>query len=383
MSNISLLVLTREYPVGYAGTKRVQHLIEYLKKDGIAVTVISYRSKRRIEQEIGIYNSIPYIRIGSGIVPKPRNIARMIYAYFQLLILICRTKARNKKNILYCYGGIDIENFIAIFFSKILGYKIIFDLVEDFAGFSDHVKLSSKIKFWSVKKLDLFNVRVSNAIVVISAYLFKKYELLNAKHLTLIPITANTQDKILLRYSFNTPFTIAYAGSFGDKDGVELIIQGFLQFNKKVPGSKLILIGAGDQKEYYNNKYSNDESIRFTGFIPDAEYYSLIREADVLCMCRTGSSYANAGFPFKLGEYLATGNPVIATNVSNVNLYLDERSVFLIEPDNTQQYIDALVYIYNHPAEAFKIGYNGYIKCKEHFSPELNSKILIRLIEKL
>ncbi len=56
------------------------------------------------------------------------------------------------------------------------------------------------------------------------------------------------------------------------------------------------------------------------------------RNSDVLCMCRKESGFANAGFPFKLGEYLATGNPVICTKVSDVEYYLDNEDVYLIDP---------------------------------------------------
>ena len=40
---MNLVVFTREYPVGMAGTKRIQHLLDYLLLRGILITVIAFR----------------------------------------------------------------------------------------------------------------------------------------------------------------------------------------------------------------------------------------------------------------------------------------------------------------------------------------------------
>lgn len=55
---------------------------------------------------------------------------------------------------------------------------------------------------------------------------------------------------------------------------------------------------------------------RHLGFLVDSAYSDTLSSAGILCMPRINNGYAYAvGFPFKLGEYLATGKPVIATAV--------------------------------------------------------------------
>jgi glycosyltransferase involved in cell wall biosynthesis len=55
-------------------------------------------------------------------------------------------------------------------------------------------------------------------------------------------------------------------------------------------------------------------------------------------MTRVGSGYANAGFPFKLGEFLATGNPVITTNVSDVSVYLENyKDCIIVTPEKINE----------------------------------------------
>jgi glycosyltransferase involved in cell wall biosynthesis len=77
-------------------------------------------------------------------------------------------------------------------------------------------------------------------------------------------------------------------------------------------------------------------------------------------MVRDATTYASAGFPFKLGEYLATGKPVIASRIDDVDKYLeDRRSAVLIEPGSVEAIAEAMRYILRRPDAARAIGREG------------------------
>ena len=383
MKKINLVVLTREYPIEVAGTKRVQHLLEQLLISETQIKVLSLRSRNKIEHETGLYNGIPYERISSSVSLNILQLHKVFQYYFRTISSIRNAKKNGIKNIIYSYGVLNIENLVFILYSKIIGYKLLIDIVEDYTTLSDNLKLISKFKIWTLRKLDSLNVFLADAIVVISTHLYRKYKNMKAQNLTLITITARTFSDFKPKIKFNQPFLIVYAGSFGDKDGVNLIIDGFIEFNKSFKSTQLYLIGSSDQQKKYLNKYQAFQNIIFTGFIPDDEYFPLIQKADVLCMCRTNSAYANAGFPFKLGEYLATGNPIIATRVSDVELFLSDESAFLIDADSKKQFLNALLSIKSDPLEAFRKGHNGFHICKTKFSPKINSELLYNLLLKI
>ncbi len=63
---INLVVFTRDYPTGMAGTKRIQHLLDFLFLQDIQINVIGFRSKIRQPATKGIYKSIPYLCVGAG-----------------------------------------------------------------------------------------------------------------------------------------------------------------------------------------------------------------------------------------------------------------------------------------------------------------------------
>lgn len=374
-----MVVFIREYPVGMAGTKRIQHFLAFLVSRNIELFVIGFRSKLSQPSEKGVFNSIKYQIIGKGLGMTFQHSFRILKYYFKGFCLIASKRKRHYVNVIYNSGGLSIENLPFIIWAKILGYKLILAIEEDYSHFRDDIKKISRFKFWTVRKLDFVNCRIADAIVVISRYLFNKYNACSTRNVVLIPVTANLNfaDE---KKGFNQPLKVVYAGTFADKDGVSDIIEGFSRFNDFYKNAELILTGSSEQQIIYLDKFKDRKDIVFTGYIPDKEFYELLRYADVLCMCRTESEFANAGFPFKLGEYLATGNPVVCTKVSDVQYYLNEDDAYLIEPGDPEAIANTLKRIVANPDEARLKGTNGLKKCMTFFSPDSNGKRLLDLL---
>jgi glycosyltransferase involved in cell wall biosynthesis len=380
--NLNILVFTRDFPVGLACTKRIQHLLEYLLLQGININVLSLRSKNKQPAIKGTYLGLNYLNIGLATDMKFLHFHKVILYYLRVFRAIFHYKKKKNVNIVYCAGGINIENILFIGLAKLLRYKLVFAIEEDYNHFEGKIKMISKFKLWTINKLDFLNYHWAAAIVVISSYLLDKYQKSTNKPVVLIPITAKinfNKDK----NGFNNPLQIVYAGTFADKDGVNDIIKGFIDFNKDYYSAQLILTGKSEEQILYQEKYKNHENVIFKGYVPEQEFYPLLKNADVLCMCRTESGFANAGFPFKLGEYLATGNPVVSTKVSDVETYLTPADAYLIDPNSPQQITSSLNEIVSHPEAARKIGLNGLKKCEEYFSLETNGKILYDLLIKI
>jgi len=376
---LNLLVLIKEYPNGLAVTKKIQNILYYLFSQKIEINVISYRSKFPQPSEKGLDNGIPYVNIGIGLDLKLLNLHKTIMYFFKGLYLILKHKKKGCKNIFYCIGAINIENLLFVFWARLLRYKLVFDVNEDYSFFEDQVKIISRFKIWTIKQLDFFTYHWATAIIVVSTHLRNKYLKRNKKHILLIPVTAKENFNPNKSF-FNDPLQVVYAGSFDIKDGVNDIIEGFNSFNNIYHNARLILTGKSDQQVIYQEKYKSYSNIIFKGHLSEDEFYDLLKNADVMCMCRTNSGFANAGFQFKLGEYLATGNPVISTKASDVENYLTKDDAYLIEFNSPQQICGALTEIVNNTEVARKIGLNGMKKYQKFFSPEINGKLLYNLL---
>ena len=376
---LNIVVFTREYPVGMASTKRIQHLMEFLVSQGVNVNVLAFRGNIPQPALQGTHNSVPYQNIGHGTKLSFKQLLNVISYFFNGFLFITKHKKRGCKNIVYKAGGLNIENFFFVLWAKLIGFKMVLAIEEDYSFFKDNIKMISRFKIWTIRRMDFLNCHWADEIIVISSYLKNKYLKKKASGITLIPVTAeiNFNEK---KNSFNDPVQVVYAGTFADKDGIDDIVKGFIDFNKYYKDALLILTGKSAQQEEYRQKYMNEKNIFFKGFMEDVDFYPLLRDSDILCMCRTESGFANAGFPFKLGEYLATGNPVICTKVSDVEYYLDNNDVYLIEPGNPKQITETLISIVNDPVKARNKGLRGLEKCRKYFSSETNGQLLLDVL---
>ena len=86
----------------------------------------------------------------------------------------------------------------------------------------------------------------------------------------------------------------------------------------------------------------------------------MLKNADVLALCRPANHQAEGGFPTKMGEYLSTGNPVLVTNVGDMELYIkDGVNGYISKADDVKMFRDKLEYIAIHYNEAKTVGEKG------------------------
>ena len=139
---INLFVLIRDYPVGLAVTKKIHNLIHYLHQLNIEISVLSYRSKFKQPDYKIDNNDIPYVSIGNDL--KLLHLHKTISYFAKGLKNINAGKQRGHKNVFFCIGPLNVENILFVLWAKLLHYKILFDINEDYSLFEDDVKLISR-----------------------------------------------------------------------------------------------------------------------------------------------------------------------------------------------------------------------------------------------
>ncbi|WP_223910407.1 glycosyltransferase [Geobacter sp. AOG1] len=376
------------YPDGMADSKRIQSFMEYLVGKGASTNLILLRQggqKVKKPKQNGYYKGIKYITIGNEIDKDLRTIYTIPIYFIQGIAAISNYKKIQAKNILYCYNGMSFENIVFIIVAKMMGYYIVLDIVEDNTFVQERLHLLAKFKWVSTEVLERYTAKFADAVVVISHYLKDIYDKSVGKTIPVcfIPISAKCLSEGK-SHSPQHPFKFVYSGSFAKKDGVELLIRAFDRISERHPDCVLLLTGKGANLPDIQKLISNHPAIRYVGYLEDNEFYNFLQQADILCVTRIGSTYANAGFPFKLGEYLATGNPVIVTNVSDVCLYLENmKDAIIIEPDNATAIQNAMEYCINNREEIKVIGKNGLSKCNQFFNPDANGLKLLELLHSL
>ena len=184
---------------------------------------------------------------------------------------------------------------------------------------------------------------------------------------------------------------VGYCGFISvHKDGVNDLIYAFSLFSIKHPDYKLMIIGP------FQNDYVRDTLISlvkrmrlenrviFTGAITPAQMPQLLYDAEILALARPNNLQAKYGFPTKLGEYLATGNPVCVTKVGDIPHFLhDGINAFMAEPDNPKSFANALCRVADDIENAKKIGLEGKKLVYKEFSSKIQAEKALSFINKL
>ncbi|RXP61848.1 glycosyltransferase [Lutibacter sp. HS1-25] len=368
------------FPKGYAMTKRRKYIVDHLNNKNITSAFIQTRSEIDIfdNPKSGTYGLAKYVNHSYLFYESFFGKIKFVIELFRYLNLFFD---KNKLNILI-FTTVNLEDLPFYYYAKLKGYKIVFEIVENNMAKGTRISMYGKASTRLSRKF----YKSAFGIFVIST---KLKELINeiAPNTPVCilpnsaPITAKSE-----KTNFSNPIRILYAGTFAAKDGVEFFVKGYIQFLKNASvNTELILTGKGYKGDMDTifKLIENCPNIKYQGFLSDEELEEIILKSDILTMTRCNSQFANFGFPFKLSEYLASGNTVLATKVGDVESYLDhKKNAYLIEPENIDDVEEALNFLVSNEKEAIEIGRNGLKVVEEYFDVTKNGSLFVNFMKK-
>jgi len=209
--------------------------------------------------------------------------------------------------------------------------------------------------------------------------------------LFLVPGTVDIERFQISQASPLTFEYILYCGSLTlNKDGVNILIESFKRLIQKYPEINLVLIGKGDTIEEENIikelvvNLNIEKKVFFLGQMARMEIPSYLNNAKILALARPKSIVADAGFPSKLTEYLATGVPVVVTKVGEIPIYLkDKENAFLSEPDSAEEFADKLDFVLSNYEFAIRVGLKGKELTNTIFNYNFQVKRMIGYIQSI
>ncbi len=100
--------------------------------------------------------------------------------------------------------------------------------------------------------------------------------------------------------------------------------------------------------------------VTFVGAVARSDIPHRLNAGDIMALPRASGTFSTAGFPTKLGEYLASGKPVVVTATGDIPVYLkDGVSAYLVPPDDSNAFAERLRYVISHPLESAEVGLRG------------------------
>lgn len=205
-----------------------------------------------------------------------------------------------------------------------------------------------------------------------------------------LPMTVDLSrfDRSFVENKLDKPY-MAYCGEMDNtKDGVDILLQSFIKIMTKFPKVKLYLAGPLFPENDYImqkdliRKFSADKRIIYLGSLPKEDIPGFLSNAKVLALARPESKQAEGGFPTKLGEYLATGNPVCVTSVGEIGDYLNDNvSAFFAQPGSVDEFAFALERALTSK-NAKEVGIRGKDVAVKNFNKKTQSKLLHNILLK-
>lgn len=207
------------------------------------------------------------------------------------------------------------------------------------------------------------------------------------KLVTVVDLSFFTTDKAS-PYPF--PY-IGYCGTIsGNKDGVPILIEAFATITNKYPETKLVLVGNNSNKPAIKEtldaieKYGLTNKVIFTGLVDRDMMPVILCNAEILVVSKPDNEQNSGNFPIKIGEYLATGVPVVVTSVGEIPLFIkDGESGFLAEPGSAASFAAKMDEALNSKERAVAAGAKGKRIAAENFDYRKVSAIMADYITEI
>lgn len=247
----------------------------------------------------------------------------------------------------------------------------------------------------SCKKVITFGLthKLFDGFIVISTYLERTFRnsLKPRAPILRLPVLVNT-DIFSLNYDFHDSSNkiIVYCGNLEVNGEIAAVLDIWSRIKHEFPDWKVRIIGDNSSPDVSIplirrvKELDIDASTEFTGLVPRNGLPDLLQSGDVMILPRSEGLFSQAGLPNKLGEYLATGKPVVITKTSDIEIYLRDRiDAFLVQPNDFHAFADTLRYVMNNPDEAKQVGLNGQAAAKKYFDTKYNCGRLIDFIQEV
>ena len=380
-----VVVIDFPFPVGIAATNRILSYLKSIVSAGIRCLVLISRpteSDARImnTHTSGTIEGIDYKFLSySTVFPFGKSKMRKAFVYiYGLLLLILELKASSPKSVITYSGDYYLRELI-LSLSKL--YK--FDL---FIEETEYPKVLKREVSPQQKKKYLRQYCLAHGMIVMTQELFRYYKSLGVKDIFLLPMTVDHSrfNQKSIHKKGDSDYLIYIGGDGGLKrDGVLDIVRVFHLSKVYLNGVKLFIGGEFEtsallfrQITEYIDENSLTDYILFLGAQHPSNVPDLLMGSKGIIMLPQ-SDFPSGGFPTKLGEFLASGRPVICTAVSEIPLYLNGTNSYLVKPGDFDAAAGAIVDIISNPEKASQIGLCGRELVFKEFNPGVFAEELI------
>jgi len=156
---------------------------------------------------------------------------------------------------------------------------------------------------------------------------------------------------------------VMYIGALGLWKGVDTLLEASEFFKEK---AQVVIIG-GSEKEVgsLREKY---KGVIFLGYRPYKELPVNQKAADVLVVPNTGKDKISVKYtsPLKIFAHMASGVPIVASDLPSIREILNEENAYFAEADNAKSFAEIIMMVLLNKQEAQKRSLNAIRDTEEY-----------------
>ena len=240
-------------------------------------------------------------------------------------------------------------------------------------------------------RMFFFKIQMSlfDGLIIMTKELVQFYKKCSKKenYIFLLPMTIDRHRFDSAKIKPQQQPYIAVVFGIHNRDGLYESLMSYSLYCKEY-GGKYDMVLIGDYDNMPNKEILdlviNDDSlknrIQVLGKVDIDEVPQILINAS--CLLTTPNSYISGGFPTKLGEYMLSGVPVVATNAGEISDYVEDRNeVILVPVGDIDSIAEQILFVEQHPSEVKIMAENAKRKVCTTFSADTYVNNLIRFLQ--
>jgi glycosyltransferase involved in cell wall biosynthesis len=392
-----VLITSSNFPKGGAsasyldlfcrGLKLKGHFIRVLILKGFSFGSFSNGNSRKNLTEYGV--SYCYL----GLLQRPKGYVMKILdellSLLRLIIFLFSLLGQRKSTTILVYNS-DIQFDIPVYlFALAFKFRIVKFIPEHYINSENNGSLVNKVRGYCEKKDFTFINPKSTKLIVFSYYLRDLYIEAGYKRENIMIQPNLTDFGFWAADNTETKYTLGYSGTPSKKDGLYDLFKAIHILQKE--GMSISLLVIGDTvfgKSYIPalkdecEKLGLQGRVDFTGLVDSEKVKEYLSECEILAITRPGTHQTKAGFPTKLGEYMALKKPVISTDFGDIQRYFkDGTDIIIADSGNPESIAQKIKWIIENNGNLESIIQNGYLKAKTLLDFRHSSEKLISFLE--
>jgi len=169
---------------------------------------------------------------------------------------------------------------------------------------------------------------------------------------------------------------IVFMGRLEFRKGINYLLKAFYEVKSQMPNTRLIICGPGTRLRKRYEQWIKDvhlQDVVFTGLVNYEEQPSYYRTADIFCAPAT----SHESFGLILLEAMATGRPIVATNIEGFAAVVTQgEEGLLVPPMTVHSLTEAFLKLLNDRQLRLQMGQKGLVTAQKYTWEGIAARIL-------